>query len=318
MTTTPRLAPTAEKNPAPGTTVRAPRKPAGSWSRDRIERRTLGILRWVVIIALLFATLLPFYYMGLLSIKPIESLLRDPGSLGVAFDDFTLATYIEVLSPQSEGGQGFLVFLRNSALVAIGSVLLSLVVAIPGAYAIARLPFFGHRQVSALFIATYLFPSIVIAIPLFVLFTRLGLRGSLVGLLLVYTAQTVPVAIYMMRNYFDTIPVAIEEAALVDGLSRIGVLRKISIPLAMPSIMATGLFVFMIAWNEFLFALLFLVDKRDQWTVSLGLSRLSGSIEVPTTVLMAGSVVLTLPIIIVFFATERLLTGGLTAGAEKG
>ena len=82
--------------------------------------------------------------------------------------------------------------------------------------------------------------------------------------------------------------------------------------------MSTGLFVFMIAWNEFLFALLFLVDRRERWTVSLGLSQLSGSVEVATTVLMAGSVVLTLPIIIIFFATERLLTGGLTAGAEKG
>jgi multiple sugar transport system permease protein len=292
--------------------------PRRGWSRDRIERRTLGILRWVLLAVFLLATLLPFYYMLLLSVKPIESLLRDPGSLVVAVQDFTLSTYLEVLAPQSDGGQGFLTFLGNSALVAVASVVLALVVAIPGAYAIARLPFWGRRQISALFIASYLFPAIVIAIPLFVLFTRIGLRGSLLGLILVYTAQTIPVAIYMLRNYFETVPVSIEEAGLMDGLGRLGVLRRISIRLALPSIMATGLFVFMIAWNEFLFALLFLVDKRDQWTVSLGLSRLSGSIEVPTTVLMAGSVVLTLPIIIVFFATERLLTGGLTAGAEKG
>jgi multiple sugar transport system permease protein len=145
-----------------------------------------------------------------------------------------------------------------------------------------------------------------------------GLRGSLVGLILVYIAQTVPVAIYMLRNYLDTVPVAVEEAGLVDGLTRIGVLRRISLPLVMPSIMATGLFIFMIAWNEFLFALLFLVERRESWTVSLGLSQLSGSAEIPTTVLMAGSVVLTLPILILFFSTERLLTGGLTAGAEKG
>ncbi len=171
---------------------------------------------------------------------------------------------------------------------------------------------------SGLFLAAYLFPAILMAIPLFVLFTRLGLRGSLLGLVLVYTAQTVPVAIYMLRNYFETVPESIEEAGLVDGLGRLGVLRRISLRLALPSIMSTGLFVFMIAWNEFLFALLFLVDRRERWTVSLGLSQLSGSVEVPTTVLMAGSVVLTLPIIIIFFATERLLTGGLTAGAEKG
>ncbi len=287
-------------------------------SRDRIQRRTFRVLRWVAIGLFLFATLLPFYYMLLLSVKPIERLLRDPGSLIVAPQDFTLNTYLEVLAPQEDGGQGFVTFLANSGLVAISSVILALLVAIPGAYAIARLPFFGRRQVNAIFLASYLFPAIVIAIPLFVLFSRLGLRGSLLGLILVYTAQTVPVAIYMLRNYFDTVPVSVEEAGLVDGLSRIGVLRRVSLRLALPSVMATGLFVFMIAWNEFLFALLFLVDRREQWTVSLGLSRLSGSIEVPTTVLMAGSVVLTVPIIILFFATERLLTGGLTAGAEKG
>jgi multiple sugar transport system permease protein len=257
--------------------------------------------------------------MAILSVRPIESLLRNPGTFfPPSLQDLTLDTYRTVLAPVSEGGQGFLTFLGNSAIVAISSVILALLIAIPGAYAIARLPFFGRRQVSALFLATYLFPAIVIAIPLFVIFTRLGLRGSLFGLILVYTAQTVPVAIYMMRNYFETVPVSIEEAGLMDGLSRIGVLRRVTLRLATPSVMATGLFVFMIAWNEFLFALLFLVDRRPLWTVSLGLAQLSGSIEVPTTVLMAGSVVLTVPIIILFFLTERLLTGGLTAGAEKG
>ena len=291
-------------------------KPA--WTMDRVQRRTFGVLRWVVIAFFLIITLLPFYYMMLLSVKPIESLLRNPGSLVVSPSEFTLRTYAQVLSSTASGGQGFGGFLANSAFVALASVALALLIGIPGAYAIARLPFIGRRQVSGIFLAAYLFPAILMAIPLFVLFTRIGLRGSLVGLVLVYTAQTVPVAIYMLRNYFETVPVSVEEAGLVDGLGRLGVLRVISLRLAMPSIMSTGLFVFMIAWNEFLFALLFLVDRRERWTVSLGLSQLSGSVEIPTTVLMAGSVVLTLPIIIMFFATERLLTGGLTAGAEKG
>jgi multiple sugar transport system permease protein len=291
------------------------RRPRASRST---RHRMLGLGRALGIAAFMFAVLLPFYYMFLLSVKPIASLLRDPGSLLISIEDFTLSTYVEVLAPVTGGGQGFLTFLGNSALVALISVIVALGVALPGAYAIARLPFFGHRQVNALFIASYLFPAIVVAIPLFVLFTRLGLRGSLVGLILVYTAQTVPVAIYMLRNYFETVPVSIEEAGLVDGLSRLGILRRITLPLSMPSIAATGLFVFMIAWNEFLFALLFLIDKRDNWTVSLGLSQLSGSVEVSTTVLMAGSVVLTLPIIVLFFVVERYLTGGLTAGAEKG
>lgn len=296
----------------------APARRRPPFSKDRAQRRVFGVLRWVVIVVFLLATLIPFYYMLLLSVKPIEALLRDPGSLTVSPSDFTLSTYVNVLSSPENGGQGFGGFMANSAFVALSSVVLALVIGIPGAYAIARLPFFGRRQVSGLFLAAYLFPAILMAIPLFVLFTKLGLRGSLVGLVIVYTAQTVPVAIYMLRNYFETVPESVEEAGLVDGLGRLGVLRRISLRLAMPSIMSTGLFVFMIAWNEFLFALLFLVDRRDHWTVSLGLSQLSGSVEIPTTVLMAGSVVLTLPIIILFFATERLLTGGLTAGAEKG
>ncbi len=282
------------------------------------SNRVLGVIRWAVIAALLVAVLLPFYYMFLLSVKPIQAMLLDPGSLGISLHDLTFSTYATVLKPVSAGGQGFVGFIRNSAVVALASVALALLVAIPGAYAVARLPFFGRRVVNGLFLASYLFPAIVVAIPMFVLFTRIGLRGSLVGLILVYTAQTVPVSIYMMRNYFESVPVSVEEAGLMDGLSRLGVLRRITLPLSMPSIAATGLFVFMIAWNEFLFALLFLVDRRDRWTVSLGLSQLSGSIEVPTTVLMAGSVVLTLPIVILFFFTERLLTGGLTTGAEKG
>ena len=287
-------------------------------TRNGAPALTLKAVRWILIAAFLLAVLFPFYYMFLLSVKPIESLLRDPGSLIVSAQDFTLKTYAAVLSPTADGGQGFTTLLQNSAIVALSSVVIALIVAIPGAYAVARLPFFGRRQINTLFVATYLFPAIVVAIPLFVLFTRIGLRGSLLGLILVYTAQTVPVAIYMLRNYFDTVPVSIEEAGLMDGLSRIGILWRITLPLSLPSIVATGLFVFMIAWNEFLFALLFLIDKRESWTVSLGLSRLAGNIEVPTTVLMAGSVVLTLPIIVLFFLTERLLTGGLTAGADKG
>ena len=294
-----------------------PRRRPPRWTMDRAQRRVFGVLRWVVIAGFLIAVLVPFYYMVLLSVKPIEALLQDPSSLWVSPSDFTLQTYAEVLASPLNGGQGFGQFMINSGIVAVASVALALLLGIPGAYAIARLPFFGRKQVSGIFLAAYLFPAILMAIPLFVGFTRVGLRGSLLGLVLVYTAQTVPVAIYMLRNYFETVPESIEEAGLMDGLSRLGVLRKISLPLAMPSIMSTGLFVFMIAWNEFLFALLFLVDRREKWTVSLGLSQLSGSVEVPTTVLMAGSVVLTLPIIILFFATERLLTGGLTAGAEK-
>ncbi len=289
-----------------------------SWNRDAVERRVLVVLRPAPIAFLLLICLFPFYYMLLLSFRPLDAVLRNPGALWPSNGEIDLGTYGDVLRSTDDGGQGFLTFIKNSFFVAVGTVILTLLVSIPGAYAVARLEFFGRRQIGALFLGVYFFPAILLAIPLFVIFTRLGQRGTLTGLLVVYVAQVAAVSIYMLRNYFDTIPASLEEAAAIDGCTRLQAMRYISLPLAMPAIASNALFIFMIAWNEFLFALLFLVEARPKWTVSLGLSQLSGSIEVPTTVLMAGSVILTLPIVVLFFLSERWLAGGLTAGAEKG
>ncbi|SCF36185.1 carbohydrate ABC transporter membrane protein 2, CUT1 family [Micromonospora echinospora] len=287
-------------------------------NRDALETRIFGILRRVVIVGLVLVTVFPFYYMVLLSLRPIDRVILDPGKLWVSGQELTVDTYRTVLRSVADGGQGFLALLGNSALVSLATVAVTLLVAIPGSYAVSRLRFVGRRQVSALFLSVYLFPSILLAIPLFVLFTRLGLRGSLGGLVLVYIAQTIPVSIYMLRSYFSTIPDSLEEAAAMDGANRFQTIRRVVLPLAAPAIMANALYIFMIAWNEFLFALLFLAEKRESWTVSLGLAQLSGGIEVSKTVLMAGSVVLTLPIVALFFAAERMLTEGLTSGADKG
>jgi multiple sugar transport system permease protein len=287
-------------------------------ARYAIEVRSLRILRVLGLVFFVLISLFPFYYMVLLSMREISEVIEAPGQVFVPLGDISLDAYSRVLRSTDNGGEGFTRFLLNSAFLATGTVVVTLAVSILGAYAIARLNFFGRRKIHLLFLAVYLFPAILLAIPLFVTFSRFGLRGQLPYLVIVYVAQTLPVCVYMLRNYFETVPVSLEEAAEMDGCTRLQVVRKITLPLAIPAIAATGLFVFMIAWNEFLFALLFLVDRPGRWTVSLGLSQLSGSVEVPTTVLMAGSVVLTLPIIIIFFATERLLTGGLTAGAEKG
>ncbi|MGP4087913.1 carbohydrate ABC transporter permease [Streptomyces sp. KR55] len=286
-------------------------------TRARFEDRLFGVLRWIVIAFFAVITVVPFYYMLLLSLKPIDALLLDPGSLWISAKDFTLSTYQDVLRSTDDGGQGFLKFLLNSALVSLGTVALTMLAAVPGAYAVSRLKFFGHRQVSALFLAVYMFPATLLAVPLFVVFAKLGLSSSLVGLAIVYVAQTVPVSIYMLRNYLVTIPYSIEEAAALDGASRLQTVRKVILPLALPSLMATGLYIFMIAWNEFLFALLFLAAEPGKWTVPLGLAQLSNGIEVSKTVLMAGSVVLTIPVVLLFFAAERLLTEGLTSGADK-
>ena len=286
-------------------------------NRYRIETQALKILRPLGIAFFVVITLFPFYYMVLLSMREISAVIESPGSIVVGLGELSTDAYERVLKPTSDGGEGFMRFLLNSLGLAIATVIVTLLVSILGAYAVARLEFFGKRSVHFLFLSVYLFPPILLAIPLFVAFSKLGLRGDLWPLVIVYVAQTLPVCVYMLRNYFDTVPVSLEEAAEVDGATRMQVIRKVTLPLAIPAIAATGLFVFMIAWNEFLFALLFLVEERPNWTVSLGVSQLT-NIETPATTLMAGSVILTVPIIVLFLFAERLMTEGLTRGAEKG
>lgn len=283
-----------------------------------LEHRVLKVLRWAVIALLVVVTVFPFYYMLMMSFVPIQNLLTNPGRLFPEWGSLTLSTYQNVLTPLEQGGQGFLVFLRNSTIAAVSTTILTLLVVIPAAYAVSRLRFKARKQISNLFLAIYLFPAIIIAIPLFIGFSRLGIRQSLVGLVIVYIALTIPVSVTMLRSYFETIPFSIEESARIDGASRLQTMWSIVLPLARPTIMSTGLFIFMIAWNEFLFALLFLVSERDTWTVSLGLSQLADGVEVSKTVLMAGSVLLTVPIVLLYGLAERALTEGLTSGADKG
>jgi multiple sugar transport system permease protein len=287
-------------------------------TRAGFEERLFGVLKWLSVIFFAVIALFPLLYMLALSFKPIQDLLLDPAKWWPTLDQiWGFETYRAVLRPVDQGGFGFMVFIRNSSIVAVSTVILTLAVGILAAYSIARVNFFGRKTVSVGMILIYLFPVVIVAIPLFVMFSRMGLRDSLYGLIIVYLASTLPVTLFMLRGYFQSIPVELEEAGRVDGLSRLGVIRKITIPLAAPAIAAVALYVFMIAWNEFLYALLFVLEKRELWTLSLGVNQLNNQ-EVPKTMLMAGSVIISLPIIVLFFAAERFLTEGLTSGGVKG
>lgn len=293
---------------------------AASGSVGRRDRETvvLGVLKWGSIVFFVAITLFPLLYMVSLSFKDIQDVLLNPGDFFPSWQEISgLDTYSDVLRSQEEGGRGFLKFLTNSAMVAVGTVVATVGLGTLAAYAAARLNFFGKRAVNAGMVLVYLFPAIVMAIPLFVVFSWLGLRQSLFGLMVVYLAQTIPVAMYMLRSYFLTIPVEIEESALIDGCSRLGVIRRVVLPLAAPALTAVALYVFMIAWNEFLYALLFLASEPDLYTLPLALQQLDNQ-EIPKTVLMAGAVIISLPVIVLFFAAERSLTAGLTAGSVKG
>jgi len=287
-------------------------------TRSEFENRFFGTLKWLSVAFFVVIAVFPLVYMISLSFKPIQDLLLDPGRFWPSLDQISgFETYRAVLRPTAEGGRGFLLFIRNSAIVSTATVIITISVGILAAYAVARLNFFGKRSMSVGTLLVYLFPAVIIAIPLFVMFSRVGLRDSLVGLTVVYLAATLPVTMYMLRGHFQSIPFELEEAALVDGLSRWGVIWRITIPLAAPAIAAVALFVFMIAWNEFLYAFLFILEKQDLWTLSLGLQQLDSQ-EVPKTMLMAGSVIISIPVIVLFFAAERFLTEGLTAGGVKG
>ncbi len=286
------------------------------WDRHAVERRVLGVLRVAVVAGAVAAAAGPVLYGVVLSVRPFPDVAADP--LGLPGPgSWDPSAYGRALAPEERGGFGLAGFMANSLVVAVATTLAAVACSVLGAYAAVRLRFFGRDAVNGLFLAVYLFPGIVLAVPLFVLFGRLGLTGSLPGLVLIYLAQTVPVALYMLRGYFQAVPVSVEEAAEVDGCSRRQVIVRVVLPMALPGLAATGLYVFMIAWNEFLFALLFLAPDRDRWTVALGVARLA-DFSVPAPVLMAGSVAVTVPVVAGFLLAQRLLVSGLTAGAEKG
>jgi multiple sugar transport system permease protein len=292
-------------------------------SREKWEQLLVGdILRWIGIIFFFIICAFPLYYMILLSFKSMQSLLTDPGNLLPDWGTVWPPTaYIDVLKPRDQGGQGFIVFIRNSFVVSVAATAITMVVSVLAAYAATRLRFKGKGPVNWGLLLVYMVPAIVLAIPLFVIYSQLGLRTTvpsrLTALTIVYLSSTLPVAIYMLRGYFTTIPVDMEEAAMMDGASRVQTIWLIVIPLAMPAIAAAALYVFMIAWNEYLYALLFLLDNPNSWTLSLGLNQLD-STEVPRTMLMAGSVIITLPVVLLYIIFERFMTGGLTAGGVKG
>jgi multiple sugar transport system permease protein len=282
------------------------------------EYWTLGVLKWGSIAFFVAITAFPLLYMISLSFKDIAEVLRNPTDFFPSWSDIgSLETYRNVLRPVEQGGRGFLRLLRNSATVALSTVAITVATGTLAAYAAARLNFFGKRTINLSMVLVYLFPAIVMAIPLFVVFSAIGMRDSLMGLTIVYLAQTIPVALYMLRSYFVTVPVEIEESAMIDGCSRLSVIWRIVLPLAAPALTAVALYVFMIAWNEFLYALLFVTQSPDLWTLPLGLQQLDNQ-EIPRTVLMAGAVIISLPVILIFFVAERFLVEGLTAGSVKG
>lgn len=280
-------------------------------SRDHFETTIIRILRIVGLVFFITIAAFPFYWMIASSFKPLEEILLKPANLGLDIRRIDFGAYYEVLFKH-----GFIRYISNSMYISIITVVLSVTLATLGGYAVTRLRFRGQAFMSYSILIIYMFPAIVL-VSLYVGFSWMGLRDSVHLLILVYLAQTLPVAMYMLRSYFKALPVEMEQAGLIDGCSRLGVIWRITIPLSAPALASVALYTFMIAWNEFLFAFMFL-DSPEKFTLSRGVVQLAGSVHLSKQLVMAASVMVTIPILVLFLFFERHLVRGLTAGAMKG
>ncbi|MFQ5970755.1 MAG: carbohydrate ABC transporter permease [Alphaproteobacteria bacterium] len=285
-----------------------------AFGRHQIEVMVIRVLRGFGLAFFVLTVAFPFYVMVMTSFKKQADLLANPLDLSIDLTQSLaslISSYVEVITTFDFGR-----FIIVSAVVSILTVVITLSLSIPGAYAVSRLRFPGRVVLSQSILLIYMFPAIVLVIPLYSVFSQLGLRDTLVGLLIIYPATTLPVALYMLQGYFRGLPSELEDAGLIDGCSRLGVIWRITLPLSMPAVASVALYVFMIAWNEFLFAFMFLDDPAI-FTLSRGIVSLNSS-EVPRQFLMAGSVIVTVPVMVIFLWFERYLVTGLTAGSVKG
>ena len=230
--------------------------PAGTVRRYDFEKLVIRVLKGQGYIFFTVFVVLPFYVMVMTSFKSQAELLANPLDFSIDLGKANLfGSYTELFTKFNFG-----TYILNSAFVSVSTVLVTLLIAVPGAYAVARLRFRGRDAFARSILLIYMVPAIVLVLPLYAVFSQLELRNTILGLLIVYPATTIPVALYMLQGYFRGLPAEMEEAGLMDGLTRIGVIIKITLPLSLPALASVGLYVFMIAWNEFLFAFMFLDD----------------------------------------------------------
>ncbi|AJE48882.1 carbohydrate ABC transporter permease [Celeribacter indicus] len=287
--------------------------PMGALTRHEFEGAVILALRGVGYIFFTAIVVIPFYVMVMTSLKNQSELMRNPLDFSIDLSQGwgLFRSYVELLTRFDFGS-----YLWTSFYVSLLTVLITLLFAIPGAYAVARLRFRGRAAFSRSILLIYMVPMIVLALPIYIAFSMAGLRNSIAGIVMIYPVTTIPVALYMLQGYFRGLPSEVEEAGLMDGLSRLQVIWKITLPLSLPALASVSLYVFMIAWNEFLLAFM-LLDDPSKFTLTRGIASLNSS-EIPRQHLMAGSVIATVPIMVLFLGLERFMTKGLTAGSVKG
>ena len=253
----------------------------------------------------------PLLWMVLCSFKPGGELYAVPPSFFP--QSWTLQNYRDLFTQTN-----FLTYFANSLIVAGGATILSLVIGGLGAYSLSRFKFFGIGAFSNAALICYMLPEVLIVLPLYIYVLKLGLADTLLALIIANTAFTLPLALWFMRSYFNAIPVSLEESAMIDGCTRLQAMFRITVPLVLPGIISVGVFSFNHAWNEFLFALVFTSSERNK-TLPLGLATWIGQDNIYSWgMLLAGAVLVTIPVVLFYLLVQRKLVVGLSDGGTKG
>lgn len=280
-------------------------------NKYRLKKILQTILIYFFLMILICVVFFPVFWMISISLRlNIEATIIPPTIFPKVF---TLDNFKNQINDKG----GFLVYFRNGIIVSGSVTLISLIVATLAGYSFSRFKFKGQRPILLFMLASQMFPAVLLVISIYVIYTRLNLLNTYLGLILAFTSFALPFSIWMIKGFCDSVPKEIEEAAYVDGCSKMATLIKIVLPMIKPGIIAVGLYSFLVAWNNLLFALTLAV-KQDRWTIPPGFLQLyTGEFQYYWSEAFAGSVIVTVPLIIVFIVFQKYLVSGLTAGAVK-
>jgi multiple sugar transport system permease protein len=281
----------------------------------RVSRR-YTILIHLAAVGVSVIILAPFVWMFVASISPPADLIARPYHWLPSSLDFGRYTKIFEGSGSDVAG-AFRQSVLNSTIVATGTVILSMTVGIFGAYAFAMLRFRFRRITLMVFLITYMLPPIALLVPLYLIMSSLGLLDSKLGLIIIYTSYVTPFVLWILSNYFLTIPAELEQAARVDGCSRMGALFRVMLPVARPGLFATIMFAFLLAWDEFLYALIF-TSSNNAKTIPVAIADFTGRYSTDFGLVAAGGLLASVPPVLLAIAFQRYVVGGLSAGAVKG
>ena len=274
----------------------------------RRDLRTLLI--YLALITVTMAVLFPVAWMLSTSLKTEPETFRLPPTW-VPLEP-TVQAYGSIWQMKN-----FARYFLNTLVVAVSATVLSLLLSVPASYGFARFNFRGARMMMAFILVTQMLPSVLLVIPYFTLMRVLGLLNTHLALVLAYASFSLPFSTWMLQGFFATIPRQLDEAAMVDGCSRLQAIIRVVVPLAVPGLGATSLFTFLLAWNHYLFALT-LATKESMYTISVGLGAMIGEFRIAWNELMAAALLATIPTLIVYTFLERYFVQGLMGGSVKG